>query len=280
LKKQESLKLGITLSVKEGNDITSLNEERLKGLLFKHKVIVVQNQSLSDSELMKFALKFGEIFDSSGQQVLGSKNGKPSSIVIVGNNAPKYKNAMLGHQEVLPHSDHQWVKKPSSISLLYAIDVDYSCEPTKWIDTSQAYSTLPQSVKENISNLQITTFNPFYRPFGEVKAKYVNRSIDIPPGEQISHPLVRTHPETNEKILYMHQAYEMEFKGLPFEKGYSIWKTLNNHIKGIDTIYEHKWKNGDLVLWDNRATLHYRKAFDPKIKRVLKRISIQGEAPF
>ena len=252
----------------------------LKKMLLIHKVVVVKNQELTYDQLLRFAKMFGAIFDTKNSLVLGSEDVQNSEVVVVGNKATEFKKSFLGHQEVLPHSDHQWVEKPSCISMLYAIDVEANSAPTTWTDTTAVYQELPEELKVKIIEKEITTFNPFYRPFGEVFAKYVNRDEDLPPGEQISHPLVRTHPETNEKILYMHRAYEMEFKDTLYEDGFKLWKDLNEFIDNSKSVYKHHWKNGDLVIWDNRATLHYRPAFDHSLRRVLKRVSIAGEKPF
>lgn len=264
-------------------DISNIEYESFNDLrknLFAHKVVIIKRQSLTDGQLLSFAKMFGHVFDANKAQVLGSEDGKTSEVVVVGNNAPEFKKAFLGNQEVLPHSDHQWVEEPSSISMLYAIDVGDQSAPTTWTDITAVYEELSENLKHQIASTEITTFNPFYRPFGEVSAKYVNRSEDLPPGEQISHPLVRTHPVTGEKILYMHRAYEMEFKGIPFAEGKQLWQNLNEYIDNTASVYKHHWENGDLVIWDNRATLHYRPAFDKNVRRVLKRVSIAGENPF
>lgn len=272
--------IGIKLYIDTSIPMSKVQFDEVQGLLFGYKVVVIKKQQLTDEELLRFALKFGPVFDANKAQVLGSKNGKTSEVVVVGNNAPEYKEAFLGHQEVLPHSDHQWVEEPSGISMLYAIDAAQGSAPTKWTDMAAVYNSLSDELKNVISNKRIITFNPFYRPFGEVFAKYVNRTEDVPPGEQVSHPLVRTHPYTKEKILYMHRAYEMEYENEPYDSGVKLWNMLNDYIDNSDFVYEHYWENGDLLIWDNRATLHYRKQFDSQIRRVLKRVSIAGEKPF
>ena len=272
--------IGIELNIDTSKPISKLQLDELQKLLFGYKVVVIKKQQLTDEELLRFALKFGPVFDANKAQVLGSKNGKTSKVVVVGNNAPEYKAAFLGYQEVLPHSDHQWVAEPSSISILYAVDIAQGSSTTKWTDMTAVYNSLSDELKNEISDKRIVTFNPFYRPFGEVFAKYVNRIEDVPPGEQVSHPLVRTHPFTKEKILYMHRAYEMEYENEPYESGVKLWNTLNDYIDNTEYVYEHYWEKGDLVLWDNRATLHYRERFDSHIRRVLKRVSIAGENPF
>jgi taurine dioxygenase len=72
----------------------------------------------------------------------------------------------------------------------------------------------------------------------------------------------------------------MEYENEHYESGVKLWNTLNKYIDNSNFTYEHYWENGDLVIWDNRATLHYRKQFESNIRRVLKRVSIAGERPF
>lgn len=252
----------------------------IQSLLYQYKVVIFRKQLINDSQFQNFALKFGPLFFSDDKSpVLGSKDSD-NPIVVVGNQANEFARSYLGHQEVLAHSDHQWVKTPSAISMLYALDVQENAAPTIWTDMVGAYSSLDHATQTEITNVRSITYNPFYRPFGSVRDKYVNRSLDIPPGEVFEHPVVRTHPITKEKILYMHRAYEMEFVDVDYDTGFALWNKLNTHIDNLTCKYIHNWENGDLVIWDNRATLHYRPGFDSNVRRVLKRISIGGEKPF
>ena len=260
--------------------VSSEQTIQIQKLLEKYRVVIFPNQNLKDKDLESFAFRFGPPFVPDNKfPVLGS-NDKASSIVIVGNQAHEYKKAYLGYQEVLPHSDHQWLRCPSATSMLYAIDIDKEAASTIWTDMVKAYELLDDEIRKTIEDLKIITFNPFYRPFGSVSAKYVNRKEDIPPGDTFPHPLVRTHPKTMEKILYMHSAYEMEFVGISYKEGLSLFSHLTNHINSVQCIYEHHWRKGDLVMWDNQATLHYRPAFGENIRRVLKRVTVGGGIPF
>ena len=253
---------------------------QIQNLLNQYKVVIFKKQSFSDKQLADFAFNFGPPFiPDKDFPVLGSQDDS-SPIVIVGNQAKEYSKSYLGHQEVLPHSDHQWLESPSSYSMLYAVDIETNSAPTIWYDMSKAYNALDVTTKKVIQPLKIITYNPFYRPFGSVSAKYIDRKIDTPPGETIPHPLVRTHPLTHEKILYMNVAYEVEFTGVSGIIGKELFIKLNDHILNLDNKYEHHWENGDLVFWDNRATIHYRPTFESSVRRVLKRITIGGEKPF
>lgn len=276
-------KNGIGITVKDINlayDLSSSKIIQIQELLNKHKVVVFKNQNLTDDQLSDFAFRFGPPFKPDNKfPVLGSQDST-DSIVIVGNQAHEYSKSYLGHQEVLPHSDHQWLKCPSSASLLYAIDIQENSAPTIWFDMVEAYKILDSETQAIINDLKIITYNPFFRPFGSVSAKYVNRNEDIPIGDTFPHPLVRSHPLTQEKILFMNIAYEIEFQKISFDKGNKLFNRLYHHILNLDCKYEHNWENGDLVFWDNRATIHYRPSFDSSVRRVLKRITISGEMPF
>jgi len=276
-------KNGVGITINEINLAKKLKPSlifQIQELLNKFKVVVFKNQNLTDDELSEFAFRFGPPFSPDNKfPVLGSHDST-NPIVIVGNQANEFSKSYLGHQEVLPHSDHQWLKCPSSASILYAIDIQENSASTIWYDMAAAYKMLNYETRSNIDNLNIITFNPFFRPFGSVKAKYVNRSEDLPPGDTFSHPLVRTHPITQEQILYMNIAYEIEFEKISFDEGNKLFKRLYKHILNLSCKYEHNWENGDLVFWDNRATIHYRPSFDSTVRRVLKRITIGGEMPF
>lgn len=273
--------VGITVSdIKLSSNLSPSLICKIQELLNKYRLVVFKNQQLSDKELSDFAFQFGPPFTPDNKfPVLGSQDSS-NPIVIVGNKANEYEKSYLGFQEVLPHSDHQWLKCPSSASMLYAIDIHVHSAPTIWFDMVQAYNSLDIELKKIIEELKIITYNPFYRPFGSVAAKYVNSSKDIPPGDIFPHPIIRTHPLTKEKILYMNIAYEVEFQKINYGDGFDLFNKLKNHILSLDCKYEHHWENNDLVFWDNRATIHYRPSFDSNVRRVLKRITIGGEKPF
>ena len=273
--------IGVTIDkINLASDLSATLIIQIQDLLSKYKVVVFKDQHLTDEQLSDFAFRFGPPFVPDNKfPVLGSQDSS-DPIVIVGNQANEYAKSYLGHQEVLPHSDHQWLKCPSSASLLYALDIQTNSAPTIWFDMVQAYKLLDPETKSIIEEIKTITFNPFFRPFGSVSAKYVDRHKDIPPGETFSHPLVRTHILTQEKILFMNIAYEIEFEKISFDKGNELFNRLYEHILNLDCKNEHHWNNGDLVFWDNRATIHYRPSFGSNVRRVLKRITLGGEMPF
>lgn len=274
--------LGVTIHhVNLAAGLAPHHMQQIRQLWYRHRLIAFPNQSLTDEQLAEFALRFGPPFVADNRfPVLGGETENVDPILIIGNRADEYPNSYLGHQEVLPHSDHQWLRCPSAASLLYAVDVNEKSAPTVWIDMVKTYTLLDEETRNLIQDLRLITFNPFYRPFGSVSRKYVDRRVDTPPGATFDHPLVRTHPETKEKILYLNLAYELELVGLPVELGAPLINRLQEHILSMKCREVHHWKNGDVVLWDNQSTIHYRHAFDPSVRRILKRITIGGGRPY
>ena len=249
-------------------------------LLHQYKLVVFEGQDLEDAHLCAFAHRLGPPFMSTkNNPVLGGAATLPD-VVVVGNCADEYDKAFLGYQEVLPHSDHQWLRCPSAASLLYAVDIAPGSASTTWTDMATAYASLDDAMKTRIEHLQLITYNPFHRPFGSVCARYVDSRIEQVPGDVFPHPLVRTHPSSGDKVLYLQAAYEMELVGVTYDEGRALIDELHAHMAKVSCKYEHVWKNGDLILWDNQATVHYRPVFGADVRRVLKRVTIGGGIPF
>ena len=254
----------------------------LKKALLKYQVLIFKEQLFNDEQLVQFATYFGSIFiPLSNSPVLASQTGENPVIVTIANAAPEYgKKAYLSNQEVLPHSDHQWTPYPSCGSMLYALEIPEIGGNTQWINLIKAYDELDPETKKKITNLKLITYNPFFKPFGTVFASY-HQTNEEPTYEPIfPHPLVRTHPDTGKKILYLNSTYEVEIEGISYIEGVRLIEKLRKHITQPHFSYTHQWSVGDLVYWDNQCTLHYRPAFDSQARRVLKRISLAGSRPF
>jgi len=243
-----------------------------------HQILIFKNQELNDEEYLKFSTYFGSIFyPSPDVPVLASDPyGAAPAIVLVAN----IEGGYTGTGELSAHSDHHWTPYPSKASFLYALEVPEVGGDTYWSNQYKVYADLDEVTKKRIENLQLITYNPFVR---KVKGgEHVPYRLSLLPAisDAFPHPLVATHPETGKKFLYLDAETEVEVVGLSFEEGSALIAKLREHAKNPKYFYQHKWTVGDIVLWDNYATLHYRPAFDPNTRRVLKRISLAGGRPF
>lgn len=254
----------------------------LKKALRDRHILLLRGQQLDDAQFLRLARSFGDVFQPPQDvPVLASDpyGGNTPAIVKVSN----VENGVLGNHELSAHSDHHWTPVPSSGSLLYALEVPQSGGDTTWINLAAAYNALDAATKLLIDGLQLITYNPFLRRLKPLASGVFPRyrTPDIEPLTPFeAHPLVRTHPDSGRKILYLDESTEVEVVGVPPSQGADLVERLRAHLLQPRFAYTHRWQVGDIVYWDNQATLHSRSAFDAADRRVLKRISLSGSRPF
>ncbi|MBD2666185.1 taurine catabolism dioxygenase TauD/TfdA [Richelia sinica FACHB-800] len=250
---------------------------QLKQALRDYHILIFKNQNLTDEKFLNFAFYFGSLFVPPDDiPVLASQPGSTPVIIPISNVDGGY----TGTNELALHSDHKWTPYPSSGSLLYALEVPSVGGDTYWLNLNLAYEALDEVTKKRIANLQLITYNPFLNKPGEPRRKYRDDKTIPLISPVFPHPLVRIHPESGKKILNLDYATEVEVIGLDPQVGKELIEQLREHLNQPQFYYQHKWSVGDIVYWDNQSTLHYRQAFDPHERRVLKRISLAGSRPF
>ncbi|MEH2228812.1 MAG: TauD/TfdA family dioxygenase [Nostoc sp.] len=247
-------------------------------------ILIFKNQQLTDEQLLAFANYFGDIL----QQPAYIRKGEtepylPPLVLTLANAASEESSVNLApnYRKLLPHIDHDWLPTPSSGSFLYGVELPENGPDTYWVNLIQAYEELDDATKKQIAGLQLRHFN-FY---GKYRDEYpepgyaAGRSVE--PGEQVAtHPLVRTHPDTGKKVLFLNAASEVDIVDYDPVEGAKLIERLREHIKQPHFVYQHHWSKGDLLYWDNQATAHYRPEFNSNATRVLKRVSIRGSRPF
>jgi len=254
----------------------------LKQALRERRIVVLRGQRLDDAQFLRLARSFGDVFQPPADvPVLASDpyGGNTPAIVKVSN----VDDGVLGHHELSAHADHHWTPVPSSGSFLYALEVPRVGGDTTWIDLAAAHDALDPATQREIEALQLITYNPFLRRLKPLASGVFPhyRTPDIEPLTPfVAHPLVRTHPDSGRNILYLDEATEVEVVGVDPVHGQALVERLRAHLLQARFAYTQRWQVGDIVWWDNQATLHARTAFDANERRVLKRISLSGSRPF
>jgi len=253
----------------------------LKQALLDHHILVIKRQRLDDAQFERLASYFGSVFrPPANVPVLGSDpyGGNTPDIVLVSN----VDGGVLGHDELAAHADHHWTPAPSSGSLLYALEVPSEGGDTTWFNLAKAWDELDAGTKREIDGLQLITYNPFLRKLNPLASGFpLYRTPDIEPLTPFEvHPLVRAHPDNGRKILFLGARTEVEIVGVDPQYGAALIARLREHLLQPRFAYTHRWSVGDIVYWDNQATLHARNAFDNGERRLLKRISLSGSRPF
>ncbi|WGS51801.1 TauD/TfdA family dioxygenase [Paraburkholderia sp. D15] len=248
--------------------------------LLDHRILVFRGQQLDDPQFRRLATYFGSVYTPPrNAPVLGSDAaGVVPDIVVVSN----VDDGLLGNHDLPAHSDHHWTPEPSSGSLLYALEVPGDGGDTSWTDLVAAYEALDEATREHIDTLKLITYNPFLRrKFPLDGGAPLYRTPDIAPLEPwVAHPLARTHPHSGKRLLYLGARTEVEIVDYDPVAGAALIERLRAHLASPRFVYTHRWQAGDIVYWDNQATLHARTEFDPSQRRVLKRISLAGSRPF
>lgn len=269
---------GVVQGLDANRPLTAALVRRLRLALDEHHILIFKGQVLSDPAFLAFSTYFGSIFHSQADvPVLGSSDhgGVAPDVVPVSNTEGGY----TGTGELTPHADHQWSPLPSAASLLYALQVPSSGGDTSWFNLARAYDELDEATKQRIEGLQLITYNPFVRRPGEKRPLYRRPEAEAL-GHGFPHPLVRTHPTSGRRLLFLSSQTEVELLGVDPDEGEALIARLRAHITQPAYRYTHHWQVGDIVHWDNQATLHARTAFSPDEQRVLKRVSLAGARPF
>jgi len=279
---------GVDFSLPVPEDV----KERLRRAWADHMVLLVRGQTLSDDNLLETSGIFGPPHDAAsrtyhlnaGHAVDDSfMVSKHASVTIISNldaqGKPVMDNGGLGSYEVVWHTDNSYVKVPPAGSMLYALEVPLNGGgDTSFNNQYLAYEELPQDLKQAIEGkyqLHDTSRNSagVLRP----GVKLPTRPEEV---EGPVHPLVRVHPVTQRRALYLgrRRVWPSNYiLGLSNEESEKLLDRLWAHATQPKYAWTHYWKVGDIVLWDNRCCMHYRTEIDVTQRRVMRRTTIKGE---
>jgi len=248
----------------------------IAGAWHDHLMLVFRDQELNDEELIAFSKRFGEL-DWAPVQESGRRfvEGHPE-IYVVSNVLEKgVPIGSLGAGEATWHTDMSYLEVPPKASILYALEVPPSGGDTYFNNMYAAYESLPQDLRRKIEKLSLK-HDGTYNSGGYLRQGVT--AVDDPvtsPGTY--HPLVCTHPETGRRALYLGRRRNAYIGGLSGAESELLLDQLWSFATRTELAWGHTWRPGDLVLWDNRCTMHRRDSFDPASRRVMHRTQIQDE---
>ncbi len=248
-----------------------------------HGVLRFRDQQLSDSDLVAFSRRFGDLdlapVKGHGQVAV---EGFPEVFIISNVIEDGVSIGSLGDSELLWHTDMAYTEEPPKASCLYSLSVPESGGETGYIDMYASYEALPADLKQRIEGRTIKhdsvyTLDGYLRDGnGErLDPDRINVSEIVGP----SHPIARTHPETGRQALYIGRRQNTYVNGLPIEASEELLDALWAHIAAQEPVasWHQSWRVGDLLIWDNRRVMHRRNAFPPESHRVMHRTQIKGE---
>jgi taurine dioxygenase len=262
---------GVDLRAVADNDFARIYQAWLDNL-----VLLFRGQQLADSDLIAFSKRFGDL-DWAPVQETGRRfvSGHPEIYVVsnvIENGAPI---GSLGAGEATWHTDMSYLPDPPKASMLYALEVPASGGNTYFTNMYAAYESLPVALKQRIEGLALK-HDATYNSGGYVRQGVT--AVDDPttsPG--IYHPLVCAHPETKRRMLYLGRRRNAYIKDFALKDSESLLDELWSYATREELAWHNEWRVGDLVMWDNRCTMHRRDPFDAGERRVMHRTQIKGE---
>ena len=242
----------------------------IDALWVKHPVLLLRNQLLDEVQQIAFSKRFGEINIHVRTDI---RSRSHPEVVMVSNLRLENGDNIgaLASGEAKWHTDSCYKSKPDTGSILYALEVPEDGGKTAWANLQLAYEALPDATKTklegkrgeyayNIFNVDITKDND------------IKDIRTITP--DVKHPMVLKQPVSERKGLYFDPLQTYGIEDMDVSESRRLLDELTAHITQPNFIFEHRWRRGDIVLWDNCRVLHRREPFDPMVPRLMKRTTI------
>jgi len=241
--------------------------DEIRELYNQNVVILFREQQLEPADMVRFIERFG----AAEPHPLGSRRGLDGlpQVMVLENAKGK-----LGPRNDIWHSDISYGEVPPLGSALYARTVTEGRADTMFCNMYAAYADLSPGLRKTLDGLRaVHTAEPLVR---EVPSRL---SVKVaPPG--VEHPVVRTHPESGRKALYVNPWYTTHFVGWTAEESRPLLEYLAAIATRHENIYRHKWRVGDFLMWDNRSAMHYGvRDYDDSMPRLLWRVTAAGDRP-
>ena len=251
--------------------------DAIHAALLEHHVLIFRDQSLTRDKQARFAENYGELENHIGRLRNGERYPIINNITNLGaDGKPSLEAANRG--PYFWHSDKSYHAVPSSMTMLFGIQVPSRGGETQFANTRLAFAALPPAMQSRIDGLMVEhSWEANRITVGEAPATK-EQKLERPP---VTHPLVRIHPDTGDKALYI-GTHISHIHGMPRDESTALVAELMEHATQLRFRYDHVWRKGDFVMWDNRCLMHrgnfdYAVAAEP---RVLQRTVIIGTVPY
>ena len=267
--------LGAEIQDVDLKNLSDQDFDRIHRAWLHHLVVRFRGQQLTVEDLVAFSRRFGEL-DWAPVQETGRRfvAGHPEIYVVsnvIENGVPI---GSLGAGEAVWHTDMSYIDDPPKASLLYALEIPPAGGDTYFCNMYGAYESLPDALKQRVADLALK-HDATYNSGGYVR-QGLAASDDPASSAGVYHPLVRTHPETGRRALYLGRRRNAYIGGLPLAESEALLDELWSYATRDEIAWRNEWQPGDVVLWDNRCTMHRRDAFDPNSRRIMYRTQIKS----
>ena len=271
--------VGIDLS----KDVSAAQREFIFNAWIENLVLLFRGQHLSFDDLLRLRELFGPPGRAANQLLgLGRKSYLPSELpddcTIISNitDANGKPIGALGDGEAYWHTDSSFTETPISASLLHSIEVTEQGGETAFLNMYKAHEEMPADLAARV-NGKYANHSKLHNSAGVKRPEFADVT-DPSKAPGVKHPLVRTHPATKRKCLYLGRRLNSYIFGLSLDESEALLDELWAHTCQDKYVWQHKWQVGDLLVWDNRCTMHHRNAFAPNARRLMHKSTTAGEA--
>ncbi|HZX87458.1 MAG TPA: TauD/TfdA family dioxygenase [Reyranella sp.] len=251
--------------------------DRIKAVWFDRTILVFRGQSMTPAQQIAFTRLFGELV-----VYTRSTNALPGhpEVLVLSNLTRDGKPIGSPASGRYWHSDGHYLKQPPSASLLYGIEVPPTGGHTWFANMQAAYDALPDATKQRIDGRKVIISRVQSRPYNYPNKPPVTEQ-ERAAWPDMPQPLVRTHPETGRKALYVGGNVPWQVEGMPVEESDVLIPQLQAFATRPEFTYVHHWRAGDVILWDNRSSMHRATAYDQiGGRRLMHRTTVAGDEAY
>ena len=245
----------------------------LRSLYAQYGVLVFRRQALSEAELAGFCALLGPL-----ERTVRSDWASPAvpEVTVLSNLKDGLGRSIggLGDGELQWHSDQSYMTTPATGAALYALELPPDGGETFWVDLRAAYAGLPRKLRAAISGKRgVFDYTKRLAGYGRASDQKISEEarLKTPP---VTHALVRAHPETGDRSLYLDSTTTTGIDYMDTATGLALLDEVYEAATRDEFVYAHQWQIGDLVVWDNGFTMHRRTPFDPGARRLMKRMTM------
>lgn len=265
----------------EGVDLSKpLSDEQFQDInevLVTHGVIVLRDQDLPPKMHVDFASRFGRLV---GHVVKRFGLDEYPEVTLI-SNVVNEKGEKIGADRagMVWHSDMSYMQRPMLGSMLYGVECPSEGANTEFASMFAAHDALPDSLRERLAGLRgVHDYAWHYATYLDHRPPLTDEEkAKTPP---VAHPALRTHPVSGRRAVYLGEGLTRTIEGMDEAEGRKLVVEVSEFSTQPQFVYSHKWRVGDLVMWDNRSTMHRATEFDNRQRRLMRRTTVEGDIPF
>jgi taurine dioxygenase len=243
----------------------------------KYIVLVFRGQNVSQDDQLRFASYFGELGDRKrakthlAKRIEGTQQTHQKVLLVTNIKVDGVPIGAFGEGEFWFHIDSGYAPRPYRYTFLYALELPSTGGNTMFSNMYKAYEAVPAALKEKLKGRKALHIHEYNR------AKQASHAGDISEIPHHHHPVFITHPETGRKTLFVDRLMTVGIEGMDAAESDAIMTQLYDIGERREFIYEHVWRLGDFLMWDNRCTIHARTDFPKEERRLLRRCTVEGD---